>query len=105
MTSEVISIFMRLDDGSWHKVFFDSGVLFWELKPPILDTQITDKFHYPCVDLFSKPPLQDCKIEDVVAINLAGTAEVRIRFSNRHVLVLRENAKEMEIAFKAHSSS
>ena len=105
LDSDLISIFMSLNDGSWHKIFFDSGVLFWELKPPMHDTQITDKFHYPCIDLFSRLPLQDCKIEDVITIDLAGKAELRLLFSNGHVLVLRDNTKGMEIACEVYPNT
>ena len=105
LAGEVNAILMRLEDGSWHKIFFDCGVLFWKAMPSITDTRITDDFHYPCVDLFPKMPVRDCDVVDVTTSDFGGTAELRIRFSGGRVLVLREKADEMEIAYEVYPSA
>ena len=53
LATDVNAIIMNLEDGSWHKFFFDSSVLFWKQAQlsPAFDTLITDEFHYPSVDL------------------------------------------------------
>ena len=79
LSSDLVSIFLGLDNGSWHKIFFDGGVFFWKEQPPLFDTQPSDEFHYPHVDLSSDFPIINHAIEDVVATEMSSdSAALRI---------------------------
>ena len=103
LATDVNAIIMNLEDGSWHKFFFDSSVLFWKQAQlsPAFDTLITDEFHYPSVDLCARFPLCGLTVEQVSPLDCGNhVSELRIRFAGGHVLVLREVADDMKITHK-----
>jgi hypothetical protein len=101
LVDEVNAVFFVFDDDSWHKVFFDCGVLLWKAASPLADTQPIDGFNYPIVDLLPRFPLADRVIENVSTVELSdGTVELRLRFFDAGLFVLRERADKMDVYYE-----
>jgi hypothetical protein len=93
-------LFLRLEDGVWHRFFLDAGALFWRtVDAPTFPPASTDneEHRYPVVDLAALHGFAGKKVVDVQAVDVAGGAELRLAFRNAPLLVLRDVEDQTEL--------
>jgi hypothetical protein len=80
---------LRLDDGAWHRIFIDAGVVFWQVMTALDSPAEYDRHHYAVTDLGTTHGLVGKRLRDVRTIDLPAGGEVRFLFDGGATLILR----------------
>ena len=96
---------LQTDDGSWHRISIDSGVVFWRVEPtpsvPLVPEDSEEYGSHPLVDVGARHKLLGRRLERLEVVDGPLTGELQFHFDDGRSLVLihrREvDATELEI--------
>lgn len=95
-------LFLRLEDGVWHRFSIDAGVLFWKtVEAP--DPPEEDRDHrYPHKDIAKLHGLTGKRLSTVSAADLPGGGELHLGFEGGNAVVLRNVDDCSKLVVESH---
>ncbi|HEY3068281.1 MAG TPA: hypothetical protein VGL09_21025 [Methylomirabilota bacterium] len=87
-----MALVLRLDDGAWHRIFIDAGIVFWQVMAALDSAAEYDRHHYTVTDLGLTHGLIGKRVRDVRTVDLAGGGEVHLVFDGAATVILRNVA-------------
>lgn len=101
LEQEVDALFIKVKEH-WHCLYFDAGIVFWRIQeePPVsVESQPTDPFFYPLIDMSEKYDIQNFIIKDYVTEPILEGAQVSIEFENKGSLIITYSANKTAVHF------
>lgn len=103
LVSNANVLFLRLEDGTWHRFFVDAGVVFWKTveapEPP--DEDVGDR--YPLTDIAGRYGLTGERLSSISTADLPGGGELRLTFESGKVIILRNLSDCSKLVFESHA--
>ena len=83
------ALVLRLDDGAWHRIFIDAGIVFWQVMAALDSAAEYDRHHYAVTDLGTTHGLVGKRLRDVRTVDVDGGGEVHLLFDGAATVILR----------------
>ena len=105
-SDDVHILFLKIQNGNWHRFFFDCGVLFWKEvdAPDVFDPKLwqpsPEDFYFPQTEIGHQHGLIGQVIETIEAVDAGQWPELYIKFTNGIFLVLRDFCEYQLLEFR-----
>jgi hypothetical protein len=83
------ALVLRLDDGAWHRIFIDAGIVFWQVMAALDSAAEYDRHHYAVTDLGTTHGLVGKRLRDVRTVDVEDGGEVHLVFDGAATVILR----------------
>jgi hypothetical protein len=80
LVNEANVLFLKLQEGSWHRVFIEAGIVFWQTVDR-LDSPDQDRHHFTLTDLAAAHGLAGRRLVGVATGDLPSGGELRLLFA------------------------
>ena len=101
LEQEVDALFIKVKEH-WHRLYFDAGIVFWRIQeepPESVESQPTDPFVYPLIDMSEKYDIKNCIITDYATEPILEGAQVSIVFENKGSLIITHSENRTALRF------
>jgi len=99
LVSDANVIFLRVEDGTWHRFFIDAGVVFWKAVEGLNEFADDGDHHYSLKDIGAIHELVGKQLSRVSAVDLSNGCEIRLDFEGGKAVILRNSDDRSELAF------
>ena len=99
LVSEANVIFLRVEDGTWHRFFIDAGVVFWKAVEGPDESADHGDHQYSLKDIGAIHDLVGKQLSRVSAVDLPNGCEIRLDFGGGKTVILRNVDDRSELAF------
>ena len=83
------ALVLQLDDGAWHRIFIDAGMVFWQVMAALDSAAEYDRHHYTVTDLGTTHGLIGKRLHDVRTVDVDGGGEMHLVFDGGAIVILR----------------
>ena len=101
LEQEVDALFIKVNEH-WHRLYFDAGIVFWRIQedaPKPVESQATDPFVYPLIDVSEKFDIKNCIITDYATEPMLEGVQVSIVFENKGSLIITHSDNKTALRF------
>jgi hypothetical protein len=102
--SDANVVFLRVEDGTWHRFFIDAGVVFWKAVAGPDECADDGDHHYSLKDIGAIHELVGKQLSRVSAVDLPNGCEIRLDFGDGKAVILRNVDDRSELAFLSDDS-
>ncbi len=100
LVDEASSLFLKLQDRLWHRVFIEAGVVFWH-RVDGLDSPDQDRHHYTLTDLAAAHGLAGQRVTGVTVADVPSGGALRLAFAGGPTVVLSHVDGRSHVAVEA----